>query len=582
VSTHETLALDVLFAVGFLMFLWAAPVRAPWARGAVVLVLVALTGNYAWWRARNMPPLHAGFSSLWPWTFLAFEALALLYEVWSWLVMLRKSDHTPAADRYEARLRARPDDLPTVDVFVATYEESLEILQMTIAALGRLDYPADRVNVYVLDDGGTASRCNSSNPATHEKARARARRLRALCTANGVHYLTRENNKHFKAGNLRSAFEQTRGEFILMLDADFAVEPNILYRTLGFLVYRRDVGLVQTPQQFRNADVIGYNLRAADAVPEEQHFFMTVTQPCRDAWDNAFCVGTGCVVSRRALEAIGGYPRNTICEDLELSYALRSAGYRTLFLSEPLAHGLAPEAIPEYLKQRVRWCAGTVQQLYIRTGPVRGRHRLLDRLFYFEGLLYWLGFVFVVLLLLAPIVFWFTGVSVITGTLEGALAVLLPRLVARALGIYWLSEGAVPPVVINVSKVLPAFHVTATILRSLVRPFAATFKVTDKGRTDGRTVIHWRLVLGFTALAALSFGGMWVNLTGLSDLVPVSDMTPLNVAWTSFSTLVCLATALACVEPPRGKEYLSTEPGVRRSKPLKIVTALGCRLVGLR
>src|SRR5207245_3064526 len=144
-----------------------------------------------------------------------------------------------------------------------------------------------------------------------------------------------------------------------------------------------------------------------------------------DVGVNAVCVCTGCVGSRAALEKLGGLPRSTICEDLELSYALRTVGYQTLFLNEPLAYGLAPEAIPEYLKQRIRWCTGTIQHLFIPTGPLRGRFKLLDRILYLEGFFYWLGFLFVALLIVAPMIFWSTGVPAIAGPPEEALLILL-------------------------------------------------------------------------------------------------------------------------------------------------------------
>jgi cellulose synthase/poly-beta-1,6-N-acetylglucosamine synthase-like glycosyltransferase len=127
------------------------------------------------------------------------------------------------------------------------------------------------------------------------------RRLAALAERLGVRYLARPTVEHQggkrkkvgghgKAGNHKYAFCRTCGAYILMLDADFLVHRSFLYRTLGFLLYRSDVGLVQTPQRFYNSDVIARNLFAPHCVPEEQHFFMTVTQlpwawpSVRSAW----------------------------------------------------------------------------------------------------------------------------------------------------------------------------------------------------------------------------------------------------------------------------------------------------------
>jgi cellulose synthase (UDP-forming) len=357
--------------------------------------------------------------------------------------MVRRSDHRLEADRYECRLRAT-NDLPTVDVFIATCNEELAILRRTIEAASRLDYPHHLLRIIVGDDGARPE-------------------LQHLAMGLGVDYLARPTSRgrkgkvggSGKAGNDRYAFANSHGDFIVLLDADFCVRPEFLHRTLGFLLYRRGTGLVQTPQRFSNADVIGHNLGARSYVPEDQHFFMSITESCRDAWGNAFCTGTACVVSRRALrmlDPVWGFPHYTICEDLELTYALMEKGYRTLYLNEPLAFGLAPESIPDFLKQRVRWCAGTVQNLYAPTGPIRGNHRLIDRIFYLEGVFYWLGSLFAVMLIFAPVVFWFTGVSAVLGTPEAAAAAVFPRLIARELTMFWLSEGKVPPMVVQVSR----------------------------------------------------------------------------------------------------------------------------------
>jgi cellulose synthase (UDP-forming) len=591
-TLQDALWMNLWFGTGLLLFIRFTSVRRVWARAMAVLLLTALAANYMVWRTRYMPDLDWSFGSLWPWAFFLFEVATVVYETWSYVVMIRTSDHSPEADQYEASLRRR-SDLPTVDVYIATLSEPLDILELTIRAALRLDYPASLLQIYVLDDGdrpplaalagrlGVQYIARPVDPAYAERgARSAERSAFGRSALRAPRFPLRKLGGLGKAGNQQYAFERTQGQYIAMLDADFTLEPNFLYRTLGFLLDRPDLGVVQTPQHFRNPDLISYNLLAGDCVPEEQHFFMTVTQPCRDAWGNAFCVGTGGVVSRAALQKLGGFPRSTICEDLELSYALRTVGYQTLYLNERLAHGLAPEAIPEYLKQRIRWCTGTIQHLFIATGPFRGHHRLLDRIFYLEGFFYWFGFFFVALLILAPLVFWCTGVPAIAGPAEEALLVLLPRLTARALLIYWLSETKLAPIVINIGKVLPAFHLSATVIKALLSPFSATYKVTDKGHSRNRVVIRWPLFSGFLSIAGLGLLAMLLNLSGFLDLVPISELTPLNVTWTLFSSLVCLAAALACVELPKGKDYLENGTEVQRSQPAKIVFALVRRLLG--
>jgi cellulose synthase (UDP-forming) len=529
----EVLGVNLLLAAGLVLFIREAPARGTWARVAMIVVMNALTLAYVVWRLTDTLPDFAWTpAALWPWLFFACEMLVTAYEVWSLSVLARLTDHSPEADDHERRLRRAPD-LPTVDVFVPTYNEGADILEGTIRAAQALDYPAGRVRVWVLDDG-------------------RRPWLAELCRRRGVGCIARPTNEHGKAGNLNYALPRTDGEFILVIDADFRLERNFLYRTLGFLLHRPGVGLVQTPQHFHNPDPVQHNLLGASAWTEEQNCFMTVVQPARDAQENAFCVGSGWLIARARLRELGGFPQGSICEDLEISYALRGRGWRTLYLNEALARGLAPESVPEYIKQRVRWCTGTLQNAFLATGPFRGRGlSLLDRLFYLEPIVHWLTFPFMVLLLLAPVVYWYTGVAVFRAGAEQLAMLLVPRLIAGYVIGYWLSGGKIVPVVATIHKALPAFHVTAAVFKSLVAPFGRPFEVTAKGLAGDRIIVQWRIAWIFFALAAALVGGMGMNLTGWCEVVRISELTALDVFWSLFALLVLALCCLACVELPR-------------------------------
>ncbi len=246
----------------------------------MIVVLNALTVAYVVWRAGwTLPDFAWTPAALWPWLFFSCEMVVTVYEVWSLCILARVTDHSPRADVYERRLRGE-EDLPTVDVFIPTYNEGAEILEQTILAALALDYPVGRVRVWILDDG-------------------RRPWLGDLCRRHGVGYLARPTNEHGKAGNLNYALPRTQGEFVLVIDADFQLGPNFLYRTLGFLLYQKGVAVVQTPQHFRNPDPVQHNLLGSGAWTEEQNFFMTVVQSARDAHDNAFCVGSGWLTARR-------------------------------------------------------------------------------------------------------------------------------------------------------------------------------------------------------------------------------------------------------------------------------------------
>ncbi len=510
-SFDGRILLNLMLPLGLALVLYGVSVRKIALRWLAVGLLAALTAFYAQWRvSETLPGFGWELAFLWPWLFFGCEATALVYESWCLYVLTGYSNRTPEADRYEPLLRARTA-LPTVDVYIATYNEKEEILDPTIRAALALDYPPGCLKVWVLDD-------------------SRRPWLKELCRRRGAGYLARPTNEHGKAGNLNYAYPRTAGDVILAIDADFVVKANLLYRMLGFLVYGPDIGLVQTPQHFRNPDPVQHNLFGSAAWTEEQNFFMTVTQPCRDAHGNAFCVGTGFAVKRSALATLGGFAQGSLSEDLQLSYALLGRGYRTVFLNEGLSLGLAPESVPEYIKQRVRWCQGTLQQAFLKTGPfLSPRLTLVQRLFYAETILYWLTFPFLVLLVIAPIVQWTTGVPALRATTADVFLIILPRILSRTVIMYWLSEGKVVPLVSTVGKVVPAFHLTAALFKSLVSPFGTPFKVTAKGQSRNGVVIHWSLFGLFAGLATILATAMLGNLFGFFEVVAFGEVTPLDV-----------------------------------------------------
>ena len=238
-------------------------------------------------------------------------------------------------------VRQAPPPRPgiTVDVFVPTYNESVDLVRKTLLAARAMDYPHE---TWLLDDG-------------------RRDAMRALAAQLGVHYLTRADNEHAKAGNLNDALTQARGDFVAVFDADHAPRRDFLTKTLGYFDDEA-VAFVQTPQDFYNLD--SYQHRrdrgSVHTVWTEQSLFFRVIQRGKDAWNAAFFCGSCAVVRRSSLEAIGGFATGTVTEDLHTSIRLHAKGYRSVYHAEPLAFGLAPESIGPFIGQRIRWGQGAM------------------------------------------------------------------------------------------------------------------------------------------------------------------------------------------------------------------------------
>jgi cellulose synthase (UDP-forming) len=266
-----------------------------------------------------------------------------------------------------------------------------------------------------------------------------------------------------------------------VLDADFAPRRDFLKRVVG-LFADDAVGVVQTPQFYYNADTIQHNLLASATLVDDQRFFFDVFQPAKDAWGCAFCVGTSFVARRDRLNAMGGFPSEAISEDINLTYRLMSRGFRTLWLNEPLSFGLSAEGVPEYITQRARWCLGTLQVALLRDGPLFGRgYTMTQRWHYLHGVLNWLCKPFLVLLLLAPSIYWFAGVPAFEADYLSFLRYGVPALLAQTIYMHWVSRARAPVLFMEAAHAVTCFAVTATLISAAIKPFGRPFKVTDKG-----------------------------------------------------------------------------------------------------
>jgi cellulose synthase (UDP-forming) len=527
----QFLALTLVFGAGMAYF--ANPQR-PLDR----LVFGAFSGvlllRYAIWRStQTLPDAHQGFASVWSYVFYAFEMVSIVYTLATIVVMVRRRDSRPSANAGEARLRAAGQDVPAVDVFIATYNEDLQILEKTIVAAKAIDYP--HVNVWILDD-------------------TRRDWLRTYCARMGVHYVRRPDNRHAKAGNLnnglRLSAQHTNAPYILVLDADFAPQKNILYRVMG-LFDEKNVALVQTPQFYYNADPIQHNLGATDSWVDEQRVFFDVFQPSRDAWNSAFCVGTSFVVSRKAITEAGGFPTDSVCEDIHTTYVLRKHGYITRWLNERLSVGLSAEGLIEYINQRGRWCLGTMQVALLKNGPLRGEgYSLIDRLHYIHGMLHWIGKPFLLLMLIAPVLYWYFGVAAFYTTPEQFMFYGVPALIGFWFYGPWITDRKTLPIFTEVTQLVASYAVTRTIISACFRPFGRPFKVTAKGLDRSKVVVHWKLASFFIVLMLCLMAGA-VNTLMTAEL---SGGIVFNLAWTLIALVLDLAAIIACVDLPRPRQ----------------------------
>lgn len=551
------LAPVALVAGLYLLVVPRLPRHAIPARLAVVCLSLATMAYYVHWRFSASFGDDEVYSAQWVWVrfCFAFEAVALIEVVLTQPWFVGWVDRSAEADRYERALRARPiDSVPSVDVFIPTYNEELDVLERSIVGAAGLDYP--NFQVWVLDDG-------------------RRDWLRDYCAELGVNYLRRDDNAHAKAGNINRALPRTSGEFILILDADFVPHRNFLWRTIGFFDDPK-IACVQTPQGFFNLDPIQVNMHLGVRMPEEQRLFFDTILLGRDRFDVAFCCGSGMVLRRSSLEAVGGFPTGSITEDVLLTLEQLRRGEITRYLPERLALGLSPESVAAYFIQRQRWCRGQIQMIYLKEGPLGPGLSLWQRLAFLP--LYWfVALPFRLFLLLMPLIYVLFNLSPMKIDSVGELVShAMPMILATILATRWFAPGSYVPLVSSAMSVFTAIRIAPVALHSLVRPFGVAFKVTPKGSAAETRTDPW---VATVASLYLIFSIACLVLANLPAFQAVRDSTALLMSsgWIIANSLVVLLVLLMALDRPR----LRTQErfAIReRSIGARIDDAAGCQV----
>lgn len=542
-------------------------------RRGLILAVFILSLRYFWWRiTETLPPTAQPADFVFGLLFLVLELMLAFSTYMCLLTFWRHRDNSPAAEAFEQASRQHPDALPAVDVFIPTYNEGWEVLERTILGARALDYP--HFTVWVLDD-------------------TRRDWLREKCEHLGVRYLRRDDNRGAKAGNLNNALNisktDTAAPLIMVLDADFVPKRNFLRRVTGFFDDPK-VALVQTPQFFFNPNMLQHNFMLSESWVDEQRFFFDTLQPAKDGWDVSYCCGTSFVARRAAVEAIGGYPTETITEDILLSFKLIDAGYVTRYLNEKLSNGLAPETIGEYIKQRSRWGIGAIQSLFVQCGPF-GRNNLnfLQRLLFLETANYWLSLpTFCLFGLIAPLLYWYGGISILRAEAATYAYHFLPAFIASTALFVWVSGGRIMPLLTDLTEFVCASRVAPAVWKALLFRKSQPFRVTAKGMLTDRVQINWPVMLEAGAIFALTaFAILSYRASLVGGLQPDGGDPKLYTFWSCWNLLILALVMLLAVERPRMRReerFDLNEPaallwqGRREAVRLRDMSVSGARL----
>ena len=395
-----------------------------------------------------------------------------------------------------------PEDYPDVDIFISTYNEPPELLRKTIIGCKYMEYPdKNKVHIYLCDD--------------HRRSE-----MRELAEELGVHYFERPDNEGAKAGNLNKALERTSSPYVVTFDADMIPQRKFLLKTIPYFVdadrinatlpeeKRRPLGFIQTPQSFYTPDVFQHNLYAETKVPNEQDFFYDVIEAAKTSTNSVIYGGSNTIISRKALEAIGGFYTKSITEDFATGMLIESAGFVSLGLSEPLASGLAPSSFKEHIQQRTRWGRGviaTAKQLKFL------RNRKLDvsqKLSYLSSVLYWFSPIKNLIYLLSPLMFAVFCIPIFKCTLVDLALFWFPMHLLSMVALRITSQGKISSRWSGIYETSVMPFLLIPIIKETLGITLSTFKVTKKEKPNKRQTIDKRSLVPFVILLALTVAGI--------------------------------------------------------------------------
>ena len=487
---------------------------------ALILISLLCTSRYIWWRATTTLYFDSYIE-------LILGSLLFIAELYSLAILL--FGYIQTCWPLKRTIAPLPKDTslwPTVDLFIPTYNESIDIVKDTALAAQCIEYPKDKLKIYILDDGKRDA-------------------FRQLAEDIQVGYMIRPDNNHAKAGNLNHALTKTHGELICIFDCDHVATRVFLQATVGAFLVDEKLALIQTPHYFYSKDPFERNLSAAKRAPHEGALFYGPVQQGNDNWNAAFFCGSCAVIRRSALKETNGFAVETVTEDAHTALKLQRKGWNTAFLDIPLSAGLATERLTLHINQRIRWARG-MTQIFRVDNPLLGKGlTFTQRICYLNAMLHFQYGLPRAIFLLSPLVFILFDLNIISSSATLIFSYALPHLItsnyvnSKLVGSYRCSFCG------EIYETVMAFHLILPTLMSLISPKLGKFNVTDKGDLTDKnyfdhTAVRPLLIVAVLLVAAIGIA-LFKWIMGLYHYID-DGVIVINLIWGIYSLLIVLAS----------------------------------------
>jgi cellulose synthase (UDP-forming) len=534
----------------------------------LMLVSMFSTFRYGWWRISTTFRFFLDPGTKWTTLDAFFIWLLVLAESYAFVILFLGYLQTMwPLRRTPVPLPDDPENWPAVDLLIPTYNEPLSVVRYTALAAMNIDWPADKLNVYILDDG-------------------KREEFRKFAEDAGIGYMTRDDNKHAKAGNINRALERLDAPFVAIFDSDHVPTRSFMQVTLGWFLRDRKLAMLQTPHHFYSPDPFERNLGQFRTIPNEGELFYGIVQDGNDFWNATFFCGSCAVIRRTALDEIGGIAVETVTEDAHTSLRMQINGWNTAYINIPQAAGLATERLSGHVKQRIRWARGMIQILRIDNPLFAKGLTAAQRLCYFNAMTHFLYALPRLIFLTAPLIYLILGKTNVPGYWAAILAYAFPHLVLAQLTNSRIQGQHRHSFWNEIYETVLSPYIFLPTMLAMINPSLGSFNVTAKGGVVNRSFFDTRIAQPFLVM-------IFLNVCGLLMAIPRYFYIPLwplsiawdgthpgtivmNLIWTMFNIVVLgVATAVAWESQQRRQTVR-----VQMSVPADVVMADGTVVQG--
>lgn len=468
----------------------------------LVLSTIITTFIYLLWRIFfTLPYGYGTFAILFGWILLLSEIFGMVEQIIHFrnmteLIYPKKPDITGIT-------------YPSVDVFIATYNEPVELLYKSVNACVNMQYPdKDKVAIYLCDDGNRTE-------------------VFQLAEKFHINYLAREDHTGAKAGNLNNALAHSSGDLIVTFDADMIPMHTFLLECVPYFMpdlkrakeierfegakARKNrigkTGFVQSPQSFYNLDLFQYNLYSENRIPNEQDYFYRDIQLAKNKTNSVIYGGSNTMIAREALEETGGFVTNVITEDFATGMLIQSKGYQCYAIDKVLASGLSPEDIENLVKQRRRWARGCIQTGR-KLNIVRQKGlNFKQKLSYLVSIAYWYDSIKRFIYVLAPILYSVFGITVFVANPLELLVFWLPMYWFNSITIRNLSGNLRTLEWTNIYETIMFPLLLKDVCLEIMGISQTKFAVTRKGSSEDNLMFQFKIAIPHVILTGLTVIG---------------------------------------------------------------------------